>query len=251
MNVFEKLTEARLFFQNANVKMSGKNAFANYKYYELSDILPAINRAAKEIGFCCVVRFGKEEATLDFVNSEKADERIVFTSPMSTASLKGCHEVQNLGAVESYVRRYLYLTAFEIVESDALDATMNPQAAPSSGAAKSAPARKAESPRPAASKAAAAPSNSAPKPHAEEPRLTNEQMQAEIQALLTALYPDGLRVFSEAEKKEYWKRFTKSPMAVIWHVRTELESRRGKWRESAREKKEAEELREFEDDIPF
>ena len=251
MNVYEKLNAARLRFQNAGVKMSGRNSFASYSYFELSDILPVVNKAASELGFTCVVRFGKEEATLDFVNTEKADERIVFTSPMSTASLKGCHEVQNLGAVESYVRRYLYLTAFEIVESDALDATMNPQAATSSGAAKSAPARKAESPRPAASKAAAEPSSSAPKPQAEEPRLTNEEMQAEIQKLLTALYPDGLRVFSEAEKKEYWKRFTKSPMSVIWLVRTELESRRGKWSAAAREKKEAEELREFEDDIPF
>ena len=30
MNVYEKLIEARLYFQNANVKMSGKNAFAGY-----------------------------------------------------------------------------------------------------------------------------------------------------------------------------------------------------------------------------
>ena len=251
MNVYEKLNAARLRFQNAGVKMSGRNSFANYSYFELSDILPVVNKAAAELGFTCVVRFGKEEATLDFVNTEKADERIVFTSPMSTASLKGCHEVQNLGAVESYVRRYLYLTAFEIVESDALDATMNPQAAASSGAAKSAPARKAESPRPAASKAVPAPSSSG-KPQAEEPRLTNEQMQSEIQALLTATYSDGQRVFSEAEKKEYWKRFTKSPMAVIWHVRTELESRRGKWNAAAKSKQaEDNELREFEDDIPF
>jgi len=42
---------------------------------------------------------------------------------MSSAALKGCHEVQNLGAVLSYLRRYLWQTAFEIVEHDALDAT--------------------------------------------------------------------------------------------------------------------------------
>ena len=42
---------------------------------------------------------------------------------MSSASLKGCHDVQNLGAVQTYIRRYLYTNAFEIVESDALDST--------------------------------------------------------------------------------------------------------------------------------
>jgi len=49
---------------------------------------------------------------------------------MSTASLKGCHEVQNLGAVETYVKRYLYQNAFEIVESDALNSTHNPDGKP-------------------------------------------------------------------------------------------------------------------------
>jgi hypothetical protein len=42
---------------------------------------------------------------------------------MSTAALKGCHEVQNLGAVQTYIRRYLWVTAMEIVEHDALEAT--------------------------------------------------------------------------------------------------------------------------------
>ena len=42
------------------------------------------------------------------------------------ASLKGCHPVQNEGATITYLKRYLYLNAFEISEADVLDATMNP-----------------------------------------------------------------------------------------------------------------------------
>ena len=38
--------------------------------------------------------------------------------------MKGAHAIQNLGAVETYQRRYLYLAAFEIVENDGLDATL-------------------------------------------------------------------------------------------------------------------------------
>ena len=48
---------------------------------------------------------------------------IVITSPFGSAALKGCHEVQNIGAVETYQRRYLWVAAMEIVEHDALDAT--------------------------------------------------------------------------------------------------------------------------------
>lgn len=125
MTVFEKLNEARLRFQNAGVKKSGQNKFAGYTYYELADILPFINHIANELKFCCVVNFTPELATLDFCDME-GDGRITFKSPMSTASLKGCHEVQNLGAVETYIKRYLYQNCFEIVENDVLDETMNP-----------------------------------------------------------------------------------------------------------------------------
>ncbi|MNP43870.1 ERF superfamily protein [compost metagenome] len=52
---------------------------------------------------------------------------VEFTSPMGSAALKGCHEVQNIGAVETYQRRYLYVTALEIVEHDALDSTTGAQ----------------------------------------------------------------------------------------------------------------------------
>ena len=126
MNVFEKLNEARLAFQKKNVKKSGNNKFAGYSYYELADILPAINEIAKELKFSCIVSFGTDVAQLEFVDLEKPTEKICFLSPMSKASLKGCHEVQNLGAVETYIKRYLYQNCFEIVENDALDATMNP-----------------------------------------------------------------------------------------------------------------------------
>ena len=55
---------------------------------------------------------------------------VVFTSPMGSAQLKGCHEVQNIGAVETYQRRYLYVSALAIVEHDALDAVTGSDVAP-------------------------------------------------------------------------------------------------------------------------
>ena len=125
MSIFEKLNQARLDFQAMGVKKSGNNSYAGYTYYELSDIIPAINKLAEKLKFCCVINFTNDLAKLDFCDLEK-DERITFTSPMSSANLKGCHEVQNLGAVETYIKRYLYQNCFEIVENDLLDATLNP-----------------------------------------------------------------------------------------------------------------------------
>jgi hypothetical protein len=136
MTVYEKLIEARVRFQAMNIKKSGENKFAKYTYYELADILPAVNSIAKELKFACVVNYTPELATLDFVDAESPG-KVTFTSPMATADLKGCHAVQNLGAAETYLRRYLYQQAFEIVEADALDGTINPNQKPEQNSVKS------------------------------------------------------------------------------------------------------------------
>jgi len=130
MNVYEKLVEARVRFQSSNVKKSGQNKFAGYSYYELADILPVINSLSKELKFAVIVYFEDDTWKLDFIDSEKVEDKITFTFPHSTAQLKGCHEVQNVGAVNTYSKRYLYQNAFEIVEADALDSTMNPNDQP-------------------------------------------------------------------------------------------------------------------------
>ena len=122
-NIYSKMQKARCEFQEKPLKKSGHNKFAGYHYFELGDFLPTINALLDKYNLCSHINFGKDEATLTITNSENPDEEMVFTSPMSEATLKGCHAVQNLGAVQTYLRRYLWVNAFEIVESDGLDAT--------------------------------------------------------------------------------------------------------------------------------
>jgi hypothetical protein len=127
MSVYKKLQEARMKLQNTALKKSGHNKFAGYYYFELGDFLPAIQKICDEIGLCGMVSFNHEMAFLQIVDTEDGSS-IMFTSPMSSAALKGCHDVQNLGAVQTYLRRYLWVNAFEIVEHDALDAVMGSDA---------------------------------------------------------------------------------------------------------------------------
>jgi hypothetical protein len=123
MNVYQKLNAARKKFHGIELKKSGHNKFAGYKYFELGDfIIPALD-IFNEVGLTGVISFGKETADLRIVNNEKPEEVILIESPMSSAALKGCHEVQNLGAVQSYIRRYLWVAALEIVEHDAIDSS--------------------------------------------------------------------------------------------------------------------------------
>ena len=123
MNVYQKLNEARERFHDAPLKKSGLNKFAGYKYFELGDFIISALQIFKDIGLTSVITFGEQVAEMRIVNNEDTSECIYITSPMSTAALKGCHEVQNLGAVQTYIRRYLWVAALEIVEHDALDST--------------------------------------------------------------------------------------------------------------------------------
>ena len=123
MNVYQKLQIARLSLQEKKLTKSGKNKFAGYEYFELQDFLPTVQTIFSDCGLCAIYRVGFESATLTVYNVDKPEEEIVFTAPMAAAELKGCHPVQNLGASISYLRRYLYVNALEIVEHDALDAT--------------------------------------------------------------------------------------------------------------------------------
>lgn len=123
-NVFTKLNQARTELQRRELKKSGRNKFAGYNYFELGDFLPTVQEIFAQVGLCGIVSYGADEASLTITDCDNTEDFIRVTSPMSSASLKGAHDIQNLGAVQTYLRRYLWVTAMEIVEHDELDATL-------------------------------------------------------------------------------------------------------------------------------
>lgn len=127
---------ARVRLQSTEMKKSGLNKFAGYSYFELGDFIPHIQTIFNEIGLCGVVSFNTEYATLCITDVDDGTV-VVIQSPMAEANLKGAHPIQNLGAVESYQRRYLWMTAMEIVEHDIIDAA--PAAEPVKSEPKPAP----------------------------------------------------------------------------------------------------------------
>lgn len=122
MSVYTKLNQARMTLQKKELSKSGHNKFAGYRYFELGDFLPTVQEIFNNLGLCGVVSYTGDTASLTIVDTDD-NSQIVITSPMGSAALKGCHEVQNIGAVETYQRRYLWVTAMEIVEHDAIDAS--------------------------------------------------------------------------------------------------------------------------------
>lgn len=187
MTIYEKLLEARIRFQNAGVKKNGWNDYSKYAYFELTDILPVCNKICQELKVCCIVYFDSTTSTLDFIDIEKPAEKISFTLPMSSASLKGCHEVQNLGATQTYIKRYLYQNCFEIAEADMLDKTMNPNATPNNQKSNKSQQQKQQTQQ-------------------QKPTWSQAQLN-ELGGLLASTYPDGKPIFNQADKTAFNKMY--------------------------------------------
>ena len=124
MNIYQKLQKARIALQNTALKKSGHNKFAGFKYFELSDLLPHINNIFDDLGLFSAFNIRDGLATLTVVDTDKPETMVSFTSPIADASVKGTTPVQSLGAVHTYLKRYLYLNALEIIENDTLDANV-------------------------------------------------------------------------------------------------------------------------------
>lgn len=123
MTIFEKIQTVRVELKKRELKMTGRNKYAEYDYFELNDFLTPLNELMSQYKMTAIPSFSKEVAKLTAINFEKPEETYTIESPMGTAMLKGCHEVQNIGAVETYQRRYLYQAMFDIAESDAINGT--------------------------------------------------------------------------------------------------------------------------------
>ena len=128
MKIYEQLAAARKDFHTRSLKKSGHNKFAGYKYFELADFLVPGMDALQKQGLTPVVSFGSELATMTVHGQD--GEQIVITSPIAAAELKGCHPIQNLGAVQTYLRRYLWTALLEIIEHDPIDSSPPVEAPP-------------------------------------------------------------------------------------------------------------------------
>ena len=120
-NIYQKLMEVRTNFHKLELKKSGHNKFANFKYFELGDFLVPATKLLNEIGLCPIITFTDELAKMTLVNTDNTSETIEFTSPMRDLELKGANSMQSLGGVETYQTRYLYIQLLNIVENDSFD----------------------------------------------------------------------------------------------------------------------------------
>lgn len=149
MNIYEKLNSARLQIAEKGLSKTGNNTFAGFKYFELSEILPVVTKVNADLKIFSAFSFLRDTATLEIVNAEKPEEKVIFSFAYSPdgAKLKACHQIQNEGAVQTYIKRYLYQNAYEIAEADQLDASVGRDEPKQGKPAKQAPAEAPKAPK--------------------------------------------------------------------------------------------------------
>lgn len=144
MNIYKKIQKVKKELSERELKKSGKNDFSGFSYYELGDFLPSIIELCNKYGLFTKINFKRnysmnkistnaddtstecksdgEIAVLTIKNIDKPDEIETYSCDVKELNLKGANSIQNYGGVQTYLRRYLYMNAFDIVEADMFDA---------------------------------------------------------------------------------------------------------------------------------
>ena len=132
-NIYQKLMDARVKFLEKGIKKSGVNMSLEYSYFELADIVPTAMGIFNEVGLIPLFNTNRETATLEIVEIADPASCIMFQMPYKEMEgNRGTNAMQALGASQTYLRRYLYMAALDIIEPDTVEskATDKPDDSP-------------------------------------------------------------------------------------------------------------------------
>lgn len=113
-SVMKKLQKSRVDWQSKPRKKSGFNKFQNFKYFVLKDILPTVNEIFNKNGLYSQYNLTKDYAELIITDSTTGDY-LIYKIPVQKLDNP---TMQNIGAINTYSKRYLYMNALEIEEDE-------------------------------------------------------------------------------------------------------------------------------------
>lgn len=127
-NLYQKLIAARRMFLDCGATKTGKHMQLTFMYFELQDIVPNATRIFEEVGLIAIPQFNENTVSVEIVNVDKPEETKIVSLPykkveqiISNTGKVVTNEIQTMGSMITYYRRYLWLIVLDIVESDTID----------------------------------------------------------------------------------------------------------------------------------
>ena len=152
-NIFAKMNVVRTEL-NKTLEKGGKNNYSHYDYFQLQDFIPTLLRLCNDNGLFTQFWIGRDKVEMpteivevtttdteghtittkttkeNFQYAEfahlvvydvESGDTLEFTKETAPCSLSGAQPIQNLGSKTTYMKRYMYMDAFEIVEGDKIE----------------------------------------------------------------------------------------------------------------------------------
>lgn len=129
MNIYEKLTRMQNELLQIPIDKSGKNAFGGFSYYTLDDLFPPIILLCEKYGATLFFNFPSIDGIcthgeLHLVNWNDKDDKIIVEVPFAELEkLPKMNWAQSSGTYQTYMKRYLILHTFNIIEDEVIDAS--------------------------------------------------------------------------------------------------------------------------------
>lgn len=123
MTIYQKIAGIQKNLLQKELPKSGYNKFGNFKYHELEDILPTIFRECYNQELFIEFSFTNELAQLKIRNWNEPGESVITSVPMPeiVPLNRGMNIMQSEGSYITYLKRYLLINMFLIVEKDVVD----------------------------------------------------------------------------------------------------------------------------------
>jgi peptidyl-prolyl cis-trans isomerase family protein len=115
LKVLKKLQQARVEWLKEIREKSAKNSHFRNTYFVLKDILPPVTKIFNELGLYSHFNLHKDHGALVIVDLESG-EREKYILPIQ--NIANNFTMQNIGAINTYTKRYLYMNALEIEENE-------------------------------------------------------------------------------------------------------------------------------------
>ena len=126
MNITEKLLKARKLIKETSIQKEGRNTFSKYDYFTPSQVSELVNDVCQELKILVVFSlrkdeyglFGELQLTNLLLSEDGGHETLTTQMRTEMPSITATNMTQQMGGCETYTKRYMLMSAFDITDNN-------------------------------------------------------------------------------------------------------------------------------------